>query len=429
MKKPFRRMSWPRFSSLNHGTQMPAHELSRFCEEEKALLHANAAVVRVLEAAGISCRRADGNRVVAVHSITDSQTLIEQWRNLNLLPAVQVRKRQKDVVTLEAYCAQIEWGKRMRLLTSGTRCPVDQVGTRIDFLHERINSLRERRWFTKIAELISCGIEFTAEMGPDGFLLYHVHAHLIYRILKPIPKAEFREFLSRWKNHFRGCHCPDSGRIRDLREACKYPCKSADLLGILSAGELPALHHQLVGRKLFQTYGGLRALRADLRESREKIKRRRLEQVDKEAVTLPKKQKIEYVRVAPQSATRVHYHRRRFPTQEAPTNIFLGYTHPFPDKKNGRIGVHELWMNPTLPPEKLRELRKIPRWSPPEWRQRFDEDGARLQVHTNISSSRLEDPLPDEEPSPFLADQDGDAEGSPPSEQEGHFTFSGANTI
>jgi hypothetical protein len=214
----------------------------------------------------------------------DAETQVDQWRNNNLLPIVQVKKRRLDVVVLEGYCAQLSWGLRMRLVTSGARCPVGEVGERIEFLHEAVRRLQERAWFRKRAELISIGIEFTAEPGPDGDLLYHVHAHLIYRILKRIPREEFRDFLRRWKGHFKGRFCRDSGRIRDIREACKYPCKAADLLVVLNREELPALYDQLKGRKLFQTYGGLRA---DLEATGEKIKRRRLDQKNGEAVTNP----------------------------------------------------------------------------------------------------------------------------------------------
>jgi hypothetical protein len=280
--------------------------------------------------------------------------------------------------------------------------------------------LRERKWFYSVAELISAGIEFTTEPGPDGHLLFHVHTHLIYRILRPVSKAEFRDFLRRWKGHFKGRHCPDSGHIRDLREACKYPCKAADLLGVINAGELPELYHQLEGRKLFQTYGGLRALRANLRATREKMKRRLLDSPAPEAVTQPKAPLVEYVRVAPQPPTCVHYHERRY-QDEPPTNIFLGWTHPAIDKKTGQIAVQEVWLNPTLPPEERRKLRNITRWTPALWSHLNGTDEPPLHVHTYTSSACLpgpEDALPPEgEVSPFVGQDGHDAEDSPPPDE------------
>jgi hypothetical protein len=414
--KTFRRTSWAMYAAGPHGKMKPLNELDDFLEEERQIMAMTASVVRELEANGISCHRPGGDRVVAYHTITDNPTEIDSLRNNNLIPLIQVRKRRTDVVTLEGYCAQYDWGLRMRLLTTGARCRIGEVGQRLGFIHEGVRRLPGRVWFNSVAELISCGIEFTVEVAPDGTLWYHVHAHLIYRILRPIPKAQFREFLRQWKGHFKGAFCPDSGRIRDVREACKYPCKAAELMDVLRGGEMPALFDQLFGRKLFQAYGGHRELRADLTATGEKLKRRRLDAKIPEAVTDPRRPLIEYVRVARQVGARGRYGKRRFP-DERPTNIFLGWTLPVIDKVTGQIGVQELWLNPTLPIEELRRLRGIQRWTPAYARHLSGGDEPHLQVHTSISSDRLldeEDALPVEgEVSPFLGQDGPDADGYP----------------
>ena len=73
----------------------------------------------------------------------------------------------------------------------------------------------------------------------------------------------------------------------------------------------------------------------------------------------------------PQPTTHVRHGRRTKAFEDRPKNIFLGRTHPLADKQTGQVGVQELWLNPTLPPEQLRELRGINRWTPARMRQAF----------------------------------------------------------
>jgi hypothetical protein len=100
------------------------------------------------------------------------------------------------------------------------------------------------------------------------------------------------------------------------------------------------------------------------------------------------------VRVGAQSTTRVRYGKRRYP-RDKPTNVFLGWTHPAIDKKTGQVGVQEVWLNATLPPEERRRLRNIPRWTPAFWRQALGDEGGGLRVHTDTSSAcPQEDEIP-----------------------------------
>jgi len=277
---------------------------------------------------------------------------------------------------------------RMRLSTSGSRCTVNHVGKRIGFLLQKHGCLAERKWFTDVAELISVGIEFTVVRGKSkrpvrdrkGRLLYHVHAHTVYRLKRWLSDEEWQEFGSKWHDHF-GTYCPDSGKIRDLREACKYPLKAADLEVVRRHGELVALYRQLERRHLFQPYGGFRVFRRYLDDHDLTVKR-----IHRASG------KPQLVLVEKQPSTRVHYNRDR-PSRSPAIDIFFGRRRPRASQKNPRMGVWEMWGNLVSTPAEARRKRNIKAWTPPAAQPAAPPKDGAGQVHTVTFIPRLPDDL------------------------------------
>lgn len=229
-------------------------------QAERAKLRAQSLhIAALLESEG---EKAYGeSKLTMVGLLTGIEEPMIDFRNIVFIPEVAKRKRNKMLGDLEYFLDQHPFA-RMWVFTSGERCPIADVESRIKDVHRRISKLNAVP-FMKAAGIT---IVFrSSELGSlkrvAGKPTFHIHCHTIIDLARKLRPADWSRVLGQvrawWKFHF-----SDAKRVEMVREACKYVVKPNDLLE-LSGPELKALHHQLFKLHLVQTLGPLRSQRKD----------------------------------------------------------------------------------------------------------------------------------------------------------------------
>lgn len=224
-----------------------------------------------LEQGGVNTR-GDG-QVALVGVVTGQVQELESWRNINLLPVVAQRNRN-DILNDFKYFSSTHSYLRYFVVTSGVRCPVEEIGERLKWLHSHVR----RFGVSKLAkengvELVLRADEVTIKRGADGLPSYHVHLNLVLDFKRRLGSSGYSEFMKGFHEFFGGVQLKDCGKIVDSREVVKYVTKPADVMS-LEVEELVALHHQLFRCHLVQPMGEFKRLRDGLRQGGVRMRQR-----------------------------------------------------------------------------------------------------------------------------------------------------------
>lgn len=110
---------------------------------------------------------------------------------------------------------------RYAVVTGGQR-------VRVEGLREAIRSLQSRvsAWLRKTAEIEAAVtiLEVTIVHEADGQYTYHPHVNVVYRPTKKMSREQWVDFLAASWDRL-GAHWHDAGKVRDIREICKYITK------------------------------------------------------------------------------------------------------------------------------------------------------------------------------------------------------------
>lgn len=210
------------------------------------------------------------------------------FRGINFLPSVAKVKRAPMLRHLEYYIRKREKHEkagrgaackrfRMWVVTSGKRCDTGYIKKRFKWLNTHIRKLRDKKWFkNRGIEIIFRSNEIgSAKYDDNGTLTFHPHSHLIVEVTRRIPKKQYSALLSRLHSYF-GTHFKDAGRIRDIKEACKYCVKPFELDGMPDFA-LGMIYDQLFRSHLVQPMGNLKEEKNEIIESGDRLQRHNTE--------------------------------------------------------------------------------------------------------------------------------------------------------
>lgn len=283
--------------------QNTGHEVNRATWEkrraERELLRVQTRELAAkLEEAGVSTRT--GEQIELVGLATGFVERVESWRNINFLPEVASRNRAPYLRSFE-YFSDSHPYQRYFTVSSGVRCPINEVRERLLWLH------RELKRFANSEVCKRFGARFTVradevtikwELEKNAFTC-NVHTNVVIdfdRVLGP----GYAEFLRAFHAHFGNVRVQENGRVRDTREIIKYITKPGEVLQ-LGAADLAELHKQLFGLHLVQAYGEFREV---------------LQSLDAEGVTV-RKRRVVNDGIEEFKWVKVQRHRRPPPSEEA----------------------------------------------------------------------------------------------------------------
>lgn len=212
-----------------------------------------------LESVGHKARiiRAKDDGLMLVGAVSGIRHEVQQYRNINLIPAVAQSNRAIYRKELEFFLKDHPY-TRYAVLTGGTRVAgFGRLQDEMKALSRRISKWAKAcrdEWnvhvFTRIFEF---------PRNEDG--TYHLHANVLYEPQERMTEERWKAFLE-WSHKVLKYHWKDNGRIKNLREIVKYPFKPESLNGI-DAEELGWLHSELFNRRIFTAFGQF----ADFRKS------------------------------------------------------------------------------------------------------------------------------------------------------------------
>ncbi len=227
-----------------------------------------AEVAQVLSAGGVNPFR-DGAGFSLVGLVTGLVKPAEhEYRRIHFLPAVAASLRAELANALDLYLAINGRHARYAVMTTGQRCTVCDVRSRLVWLHRTIS-----RWHHEICAPLGIEVLFrAAELPCDDAETFHVHANVLYAPSRYLRPREWRRFLRQTRAHF-GAHWHDNGKLEDVREAVKYVMKGDQVarLAASSPTVLVALYHQLAGLHLVQGLGPFRDWRRSLADVGQKV--------------------------------------------------------------------------------------------------------------------------------------------------------------
>lgn len=198
-------------------------------------------------------------------------------RRVMFLPTTAQQVRRPLLSALESFLDGQRMA-RMWTMTNGPRVPLHRVRGEMKDLHRKISTLNAAKFMRRAGVQIvfrttELGTpEFTKagpceggeiERGSDGVAYFHLHAHLVVILRRPMNRKQWKKFRSKvsrfwvhwWKDGGEDKNGKQtSGLIQNGREVCKYMTKPAELLK-LDGAELNELRRQISRMKICQPMG------------------------------------------------------------------------------------------------------------------------------------------------------------------------------
>lgn len=264
----------------NTGHFVPDWDEKRFRQER--IHRQSEAIVCKLESMGVPCRVSLPYPIMAIGELTGQAELTEtRYRHMQMIPEVAQQDRRGFLREL-TYFLEREAGSqgfsrsRYAVVTNGPRVPWygDLRGETQAF------NARIRRWSYDAARRF--GIELLLRSNEHTFREMdgvHLHANIVYRLTRRLPKVEWAEFLV-WSRQRLGALWKDCGALRDPAEVVKYSLKLGtdgknECLGLedLSAEQLLWLHTQTFRQKPLAALGAFGEWRSSLKDNGLKVAR------------------------------------------------------------------------------------------------------------------------------------------------------------
>lgn len=257
------------------GMQMSEAEFKKKKKAEVLVRIQTAEIAARLEAAGVQALRTDGFKMFVhwIHSRTTEE--LPSYRRICLLPYIAAMTRAPKLAALE-YFLQDNPFARFWTFTTGTRCLIEEVPARLDWLFSKLRELNKKLAGWGV-EIVFRSTEFGRLEADDagnrasedtwgaitrdaqGRPLYHPHAHCVIinkrGFIRPERWSAMIEFVHEfWKRDGQKIHWDAGKMIGSPRECCKYVVKPGDVLK-LSNEELRAFYEATANRRLVRPMG------------------------------------------------------------------------------------------------------------------------------------------------------------------------------
>lgn len=231
---------------MNTGRFLIPSKFSEGYQRQKLLQMQQDRYADILEAAGISVR-VDSN-ISMISDVTKQVEDLQSYRNINFLPLVAQKNRRKILYPVQHFLeneADSYW--RYAVITSGTRCTIDELSERQDDFKYRVKEWRRLAARHHDIEFGLVGWEYT--INEDG--LFHFHANILFK--PPFMRDGGKSFYN-FSRKYLGTWWKDAGRIENIRELVKYPFKPSEL-DYLSEEDIVKLFYATFGRRFFEVLG------------------------------------------------------------------------------------------------------------------------------------------------------------------------------
>jgi hypothetical protein len=160
---------------------------------------------------------------------------------------------------------------RLCVVTSGTRCSLEELPARLRWFNERLGKFAERakgkRWSVEV-QLIA--LEVTFERTADG-VSCHLHANVVYWPRRKLEGDGWSKFLVWMRKHFRVEQIEDTGTLQQPEEVIKYVTKPSEVMQ-LTSDETRFLAETLHRKQIVRTFGTFGAYCRELRDAHEKVR-------------------------------------------------------------------------------------------------------------------------------------------------------------
>ena len=254
--------------------QLPADELAKRQERKLQLKLDTFEVGMKLEEAGIPAfdRSQD---ISIVCAITGEHEKVEQYRNICFLPSIAKKRRAAMLKKLQYFC-QLEKNEgkvRMWVFNTGVRAGIAECDDRIRMLNRNVGILASELRDKFAIDIFFRATELGSVQKSKGRTTVHPHAHVLVKTpfvqdwSKAIAwvNARWRQLCdmspnSTWKPF------EESGKLRNVHEACKYVMKPSSLK-LLSSEETAELYGALYKKHLVQPLGEFKTLCANIKKN------------------------------------------------------------------------------------------------------------------------------------------------------------------
>ena len=242
--------------------------LSHFIEKEGQRLKRESVsrdIADRLEEGGIPAYRKDVE-LSLVGIVSGETRSLTSYRNINFIEEVAKRNRSRHVQFLEYSLSRHPKRYRMFVLNTGERVEIPDIREMSKSLHRNLSRIAKEMRDLWNVDLVFRSTEYGSMRKRGGEPTFHPHAHCLVNTphMGSDQYGKFIEWMNkRWRslnnmspdqswNPFN-----DSGKIRNVREVCKYMVKCSDLLG-LETSQLVEFYRQTRKLQLVQFLGSLK---------------------------------------------------------------------------------------------------------------------------------------------------------------------------
>ena len=268
----FQAHSYPRIASELSGDLQDPEAWQKGQTQHQVLLDQTYHLADLLESEGVTAYQDQDLTLFGLHS--KSYRKLPNFRNICFLPSVAQKNRRSVIKVAEYFLASRPMARNWTF-TSGVRCSPAELPNRHRWMARKLSRLNTQTFMKE------AGVRFvfrTTEFGEvatdnQGNLSLHPHMHAILEMDRQLTRQGFVILLKLIKA-FWGFYCKDCGKLRNVREMIKYCVKPSDLEH-LNGKQVAELYHCSKGLRLVESMGGLRQMKRDLKESRQKLIRRK----------------------------------------------------------------------------------------------------------------------------------------------------------
>jgi len=245
----------------NVGLAVDSDRFEKSKMARKKITSQSLVIAHKLENAGFPAITQD--RIAFVGAITGHVEYSAGFRPICFIPEIAKQKRGAMLRDLEYFQQNARGGQFMRymVITNGQLVKVSRLGNAIKAFNRKISKWAHEARERYGMDICFRGLEFPIK---DQGRKAHLHANVLYMPTRRLSQAKFSEFMEFTHGYF-GTVLKDAGRLREPREAIKYPFKPNDL-DDASGSDLRLIAEQTLGQRIIEALGSFREFRADLKE-------------------------------------------------------------------------------------------------------------------------------------------------------------------
>lgn len=230
-------------------------------QKRNKILNQSMQLATRLEAAGYPA--ITSKKLSFVGAITGHIEAAAAFRPICFLPSVAKQKRGAMLRDLTYWQKNTPSGRWLRYLviTNGQLVRIDKLGSNIRSFNRKISKWAHEAKERYSIDVVFRGLEFPFKSDSRA----HLHANILYMPRARLSQEQFSEFLEFTHNYF-GTVLHDAGRLKEPREAIKYPFKPNDL-NDAKPEDLRTIAEQVFGQRIIEALGTFREWRSEIKEN------------------------------------------------------------------------------------------------------------------------------------------------------------------